>query len=200
VAGSYQLASASNNDRHKKRDNDRHHRHRDRAAADDEEDEIRKAIELSKVTAQREEEDRLKEKAMKTSKLKENSGRVGSHAKHDKDFDFGSGFEQFAAYNNGAAVGGDNLDDFDFGDHPKPSKNQPSKDEFNFNFGGQKNAKKEEKKQDHVGDLLDLDFSSSQPEPKQNIISNSGNADFGDIFGGNLGRNSAGVDPFGGSA
>lgn len=114
-AGGFQLAAERpNNDvsvnkhpRKEKReppheDRERRHKPREKPAPGDEEDEIRKAIELSKVTAVKEEEERFKENIVK-GKPKVKSGRVGSIATKpdvDKDFDFGSGFEQFATYNN----------------------------------------------------------------------------------------------------
>lgn len=86
----------------------------------DEDEEIQKAIELSKISAQREEEERLKELAIQEGKLEKIPAKGSGSIKNNQkdDFDFGSGFEKFATgqVQENEAVGGDNLDDFDFGD------------------------------------------------------------------------------------
>ena len=175
VQGSYQVAGGSGSyaredrgyDRQRReprRDlrNKRNHRNEEPAAFDEEE-EVRRAIELSKVSAQREEEERLKELAAAEGRLNKQKKKESKH-NEDGDFDFGSGFEKFATGQNGdnEAVGGDNLDDFDFND----DKDKKGGEDFNFNFGAEEQKKDE--KAGGVGDLLDLDFgSSSAPTDNQ---------------------------------
>ena len=67
----------------------------------------------------------------------------------------------------GGHVGGDNLDDFDFGDSGK-AQQKGGNEEFNFNFGA--DEKKEEQKMNiepsaQIGNLLDLDFNAPPSQP-----------------------------------
>ena len=144
VTGSYKIGGSSKpSGADRNRNDDRVRQPKPKRGDGGEDDEIRKAIELSKITAQKEEAARLKEVAKAQGKIKDKSGRVGSNqnkSKNKEDIDFGQGFEKFATMNAGGRIGGDNLDDFDFGDS-KPSDKDGG--EFNFNFGAEE--KKEEK-------------------------------------------------------
>lgn len=97
--------SASSNDKKKERESRR------KAAAYDEDEDLKRAIELSKQTAKK--EDKIRASVVITDPKKDlpDEDKGG-------DFDFGAGFEKFATNNNDAA-GNDNpndLDGFDFGD------------------------------------------------------------------------------------
>ena len=86
----------------------------------DEEEELRRAIELSKQTAAKEERLRVHEaQAASTAQPQ----RAPSLGKDEDEFDFGSGFEKFSTHNK--PVHGDNVNDFDFGSdviQPKSSQ------------------------------------------------------------------------------
>lgn len=87
----------------------------------DEDEEIRKAIEISKETAKKEEEMRKK----RTKPQQVNSGEKD-------DFDIGAGFEKFAT---GAQGNNNDIDDFDFGNlGGSNSKKEENKHEEEFNF------------------------------------------------------------------
>lgn len=137
------------------------------SGAIDEDEEIRRAIELSKETAKKEEKQRVKE-VLTTSKAQPQNS---SPAKAEDEFNFGSGFEKFST--NNKPVQGDNVNDFDFGSdviQPKGAQKQEGEFDFNFNGGGAAPQKKEVPQSSGGGmDLMDLlggvDM-NAQPEPQ----------------------------------
>lgn len=127
----------------------------------DADDELKKAIELSKETAKKEEE-RRKRKQTAPSRVQDKDG-------NGDDFDIGLGFEKFAT---GVAGGRANdIDDFDFnnidsnrgGDKKEENKQE---DMFNFDVASspQKNAANSVGAAQGGGDLMDLLGGPSQPQ------------------------------------
>ena len=171
------------------------------AAAVDEDEDLRRAIELSKKTAQKDEERRKKE---------EKIGEKGSKkedADKDGEFDFGAGFEKFATNQNDAGNSNPNdLDGFDFGDvaakEEKKEDNPDGGEDFDFNFGGDKEADKKpdspnKEAAPQTGDLLDLlgglDMNAGSNPPAANPSESTNALDFfnnGDA-GGALGNAAA---------
>lgn len=142
----YQGRSNGSRDEQKRREEKEKERQRRRerqaqaaSAVVDEEEELRRAIELSKQTAAKEEQRRVNE-VIGASK----SQPQGSPSKEDDEFNFGSGFEKFST--NNKPVQGDNVNDFDFGSDVIQPKGKQDAEEFDFNFAGGSAApqKKEE--------------------------------------------------------
>ena len=105
----------------------------------DEDEEIRRAIEMSKATAKREEQARIKE-AQRQSQIEEKK----QESRKKDDFEYGSAFDKQTK----------GQEAFEFGEQPKK---QP--DDFNFNFGAEGTQKQGEAPTG--GDLLELDFNAA---------------------------------------
>ena len=124
------------------------HRREERVAQEvDEEEEIRKAIELSKRTAM--EEDKKRIQAI-THEIDSQDKKVSVQVQdQEQDFDFSSGFAKFDGQIKGdKPQEHNNLNDFDFGGHSNSHLN-----------------KTEEKKEEGILDLLDIPGGgSTQPQ------------------------------------
>ena len=146
-------------------------------------DDIQKAIELSVVTAQKEEASRIQEAKVISNQIKEPQIKQGG----------------LKPVKQSSAVGGDNLaafDAFDF-DNDKDDGLKELKDEFVFNFSNnnvkakveeevvrqmkaaKSNEVKKEVKQEPVSDLLDLDY----VEEKKVEVKEQLDQGIGDLFG-----------------